>query len=213
MATPSIWKLFCPGVAPLTLISRVPLPKEVALFTRAVRASRQADNLREIPAGQRQLSYGGAADHGAQRGTGGLQGFGRGFDGDLLGLRADFQSAIQRRTLRHVEGHGADFGCLEAGRREAHLVTAWRKQRELILRRRHPVVAVRTCLVSLLVRVTVTFGMAAPDGSVIVPLRPDVPADCAIKDGTQIANIRIKTANTASCVQSSVLDLIIPFSL
>ena len=56
--------------------------------------------------------------------------------------------------------------------------------------------------------VTVTFGMAAPDGSVIVPLRPDVPADCAIKDGMQIANNRVKSATRASREQSSVLDLI-----
>jgi len=67
--------------------------------------------------------------------------------------------------------------------------------------------------VSLLVMVTVTFGIAAPEGSVIVPLRPEVPADCAIKDGTHIASKRLKTANTASCVRSSVLDLIVPFSL
>ena len=55
--------------------------------------------------------------------------------------------------------------------------------------------------------------MAAPDGSVMVPARPEVPADCAIKDGTQIANNRVKSAINASCeTPSSVLDLDSPFS-
>jgi hypothetical protein len=61
--------------------------------------------------------------------------------------------------------------------------------------------------------VTTTFGIDAPEGSVTIPLRLDVPADCAIKDGTQIANNRVKSATNASREQSSVLDLIVPFSL
>jgi hypothetical protein len=75
------------------------------------------------------------------------------------------------------------------------------------------VVAVRLWPVSLLVMVTVTFGMATPDGSVMVPLRPDVPADCAINEGRQTANNRVKIATNASCEQSSVLDLMVPLSL
>ena len=57
--------------------------------------------------------------------------------------------------------------------------------------------------------VTVTFGMAEPEGSVMVPLRPDVPADYAIKDGTQIANNRVNNATQASREHSSVLNLIV----
>jgi hypothetical protein len=60
--------------------------------------------------------------------------------------------------------------------------------------------------------ITVTFGTAAPDGSVIVPAKADVPADCPITRGAQIANNKVKIATQASREQSSVLDFIIHFS-
>src|SRR5580700_6038263 len=54
--------------------------------------------------------------------------------------------------------------------------------------------------------------MAAPDGSVIVPLRPAVPADCATKDCAQNINNIVNTATRAGCERSSFSHLIIPFS-
>jgi hypothetical protein len=69
------------------------------------------------------------------------------------------------------------------------------------------VVAVRTWLVSELVRVTVTLGTVAPEGSVTIPVRPAVPADCARRPG---AKTTPRTANniTARRVQGSNLESI-----
>ena len=55
--------------------------------------------------------------------------------------------------------------------------------------------------------VTVTFGMAAPEGSVIVPAKADVPADWAIRYGTAVVNKRHNNAPTKSRLQG-VLDSI-----
>ncbi len=71
---------------------------------------------------------------------------------------------------------------------------------------------VRLWAVALLVMVTVTFGMAAPDGSVIVPTGPKFRDDWAIRNGEQIANNKVKIATKASREQSSFLDLMLPFS-
>jgi hypothetical protein len=65
------------------------------------------------------------------------------------------------------------------------------------------VVAVRAWPVPLLVSVTVTLGIDAPDGSFIIPVRPDVPDDWAINDGTHSAN---KTA--MNCKQKNLFNVI-----
>jgi hypothetical protein len=54
--------------------------------------------------------------------------------------------------------------------------------------------------------------MAAPEGSVTVPAKPAVPADCAIRDGTQIANNKVSIATKASRERSSTFDLMNSFS-
>src|ERR1700678_2807745 len=76
-----------------------------------------------------------------------------------------------------------------------------------------PVVAVRVWPVSLLVMVTLTFGTAAPEGSVTVPVKPEVPDDCAMRDGTEIATRTVSSAAKASREQSSSLDFIVPSPL
>src|ERR1700674_5827689 len=58
-----------------------------------------------------------------------------------------------------------------------------------------PVVAVRAWLVSVLVTVTVTFGMMAPEASVTAPASAPVPADWATREGIQAANNNRTTAS------------------
>src|SRR5271154_2171895 len=55
--------------------------------------------------------------------------------------------------------------------------------------------------------VTVTFGMAAPDGSVTTPAKAAVPADCAIKVEADVAS-SINSEATASHALSGLLNLI-----
>jgi hypothetical protein len=52
--------------------------------------------------------------------------------------------------------------------------------------------------------------MAAPDGSVMVPDKPDVPADCARSDGMHIPNNKVNSATKVSRERSSDADFISP---
>jgi hypothetical protein len=60
--------------------------------------------------------------------------------------------------------------------------------------------------------ITVTFGTAAPEGSVIVPANADVPADWADRYGTAVTNKRHNNAPTKSRVQG-VLDSMVSLLL
>jgi len=53
--------------------------------------------------------------------------------------------------------------------------------------------------------VTVTFGTEAPEGSVMVPVSPDVPDDWAINDGTH-SGANSKTA--INCTHRNFLNFI-----
>ncbi len=57
---------------------------------------------------------------------------GSGFHRHLLGLLADFETAIQNRGFGHVQVDARNFGRLEARSREADLVATRRDQRELV---------------------------------------------------------------------------------
>jgi hypothetical protein len=62
--------------------------------------------------------------------------------------------------------------------------------------------------VSVLVSVTVTLGTTAPDGSVMVPVRAPVPADCAISDGAE-AMVTSTSKKSKIRVAENILDVII----
>ena len=68
---------------------------------------------------------------------------------------------------------------------------------------------VRSWPVPVFVAVTVTFGMAAPVGSVIVPARPEVPADWPINVGTNKANNRVSASKAMTCERSKVVFFIV----
>ena len=68
-----------------------------------VRAGRHGQELRVIAVAERKSGYLLRSDRGSQRGALGLQRFGRGFHGDLFGLRAYFERPVQLRRLGNIQ--------------------------------------------------------------------------------------------------------------
>src|SRR5579859_2906612 len=68
---------------------------------------------------------------------------------------------------------------------------------------------VRVWPVALFVIVTATLGTAAPEGSVTVPAKPEVPEDCAIKAGINSANNSVSARVAVTCERSKVLIFIV----